>query len=187
MMLKAQALNPTAAGQSNLAVLYLFQRRYKDAVPAAEKAAELAGREGSVEYRVWGNLGDAYWLSQAGGDRARDAWRKAAEMAGKRLGQPGGDAIVLSHLAGFESKLGGTKQALEHIEQALRLEPSKAEVRFKAAQVFTRLDRKERALDELARALAAQFPAEEIRQAPELNPLHNDPRYEKLMRGSSSR
>jgi len=187
MMLKAQSLNPTAVGQSNLAVLYIYQKRYKEAVPAAEKAADLAGREGSVEYRIWGNLGDAYWLAQAGEDRAHAAWRKAADMARTRLGQQGGNATVISQLAGFESKLGETKQALEHIEQAVRLEPSNGEIRFRAAQVFTRLDRKERAIDELARALANKFPAEEIRQAPELNPLHNDPKYEKLIRGTSSR
>jgi tetratricopeptide (TPR) repeat protein len=81
MLLKAQQLNPTAVGFANLAALYMMERRYAEAVPAARKGAELAPVDSPAAYRVWGNLGDAYWL--AGG---RPATRPGRVAQGRRTG-----------------------------------------------------------------------------------------------------
>jgi serine/threonine-protein kinase len=65
LLLKARSLNPTARAASNLGTLYMLGGRYQEAVPILEQAADLAPKEVPNEYRIWGNLGDAYWLSGA--------------------------------------------------------------------------------------------------------------------------
>jgi serine/threonine-protein kinase len=181
LTLKAQTLNPTAVGFANLATLQMMQGRYKDAVPMAERAAALAVQQLPREYRIWGNLGDAYWLAQAGEGKAREAWGKAAQIAREQAARVPPDPTDLSHLAKYEAKLGDAAGALEHLEAARRRAPDDPAVRFQAGLAYALLGNHDLSLRELAAALDRKYPAEEVQKAPELAPLRQDPRYQQLV------
>ena len=61
---QALILRPAANVYNNLGALLMFEKRYADAVPIMEKAAALAPVELPLGFRLWGNLGDAYWLAK---------------------------------------------------------------------------------------------------------------------------
>jgi tetratricopeptide (TPR) repeat protein len=180
MMLKAQTLNPIATGYSNLATLYMLQGRYKDAVPMAEQAAALAAQMPKA-YLIWGNLGDAYWLARADPAKAREAWRKAAQIAQEEAARAPADTIILSYLAKYQAKLGDAPGALQRLEAARRQAPDNGAVRYQAGLAYALLGKNDPALRELAAALDRKFPVEEVQKAPELAPLREDPRYQQLI------
>jgi tetratricopeptide (TPR) repeat protein len=180
MMLKAQQLNPTSVGYANLAALYMVQRRYQEAVPAAKLAAEHATRDSPNEYRIWGNLGDAYWLAGLPQAQAVEAWTKAASLARAQLARTPSDMRVLATLAKYEAKLGQKADAVRDIQDAVRRDPASAAVRFQAAQTLALAGRPDDALNEIAKALELKFPVTELREAPELEPLRKLPRFQQL-------
>jgi eukaryotic-like serine/threonine-protein kinase len=187
VMLKAQSLNPTAAAYTNLAALYMIQRRYPDAVKAAERAAALATQQMPREYLIWGNLGDAYWLARADPGKAEEAWRKAAKIAREEGARVSNNALHLSYLAKFEAKLGDAPGAVQHAEEACRLGPNNGNVRYQAGLAYAVLGQTEPALRELAAALDQKFPVEEVQNAPELAALRKDPRYQQLISKTAKR
>jgi tetratricopeptide (TPR) repeat protein/tRNA A-37 threonylcarbamoyl transferase component Bud32 len=171
MLLKAWSLNPKAKTASNLGALYTFVGRYPDAVTILEKAVVLAEREAPNDYKIWGNLGDAYWLSGAPPDKASSAFRHAVEIAERlRAGKPE-DADLSSVLAEYYAKLGARDQAVERIEAALSTDPKSASVHYQAGLVYAMLGEDDRARREVAEALARGIAPDQIQHAPELKPL----------------
>jgi serine/threonine-protein kinase len=180
-LLRAQSLNPTAAGLGNLGFLYMQQRRYNEAVKVMEQAAELAVVQAPAEFLIWGNLGDAYWLSQSNPEKAKQAWSRAAAIARGQLMGTAADAEPLGYLAKFEAKAGDSGPAVQHIEAALQHGSQNGMVRLQAAIVYALLDQKQRALAELAAAVKHNVSIDEIQQAPELATLRGDPGYSQVL------
>ncbi len=180
MLLRAQSLNPTARALANLGYLYMQQRRYTEAVAVMEQAVALAPQQVPNDYIIWGNLGDAYWLARSSMDKAKESWRKAAEIVRRQITGTAGDGDALSYLAKFEAKAGESDGALRHVEAALAHSPQSATVRYQAGLVYALLGRHDRAVDELASAITLKYSTEEIQQAPELDSLRGDPRYVQL-------
>jgi tetratricopeptide (TPR) repeat protein len=162
----------------------MIQGRYQDAIPLAEQAAALAAEQMPKEYRIWANLGDTYWLAQADPAKARAAWGKAAQIAreaARAAASTSTSAIILGRLAKYEAKLGEAAGALEHLEAARRQAPDEPDVRFQAGLTYALLGNNDMSLRELAAALDRKYPVEEMQKAPELAPLRQDPRYQKLV------
>ncbi len=177
LLLKAQSLNPKAKTASNLGTLYMFEQRYRDAVPILEKAAELAPRDAPKEYRIWGNLGDAYWLAGAPVEKSAAAYRHAIEIAEKlRTGSPN-PVDIDSVLAEYYAKIGERDRAVERIESALQSAPSSASVRYQAGLVYATLNKDDRALEELKEALTRGFAVDQIKGAPEFKKLRDNPAF----------
>ena len=178
---RSRKLNPTSKALGNLSYLYQKQHRYKEAVVVTEEAAALAARDTPGDYKVYGNLGDAYLLNGEK-DKARKAWQRAAEIV---LAQMTGKAVpdeLWAFLAKYQAKVGDTEPALAHIEQALKAEPegTTATVHYQAGLVYALLGRKDAALQHLAEAIKGNYSVDEIRQAPELQTLREDPGYLQL-------
>jgi tetratricopeptide (TPR) repeat protein len=184
---KALTLRPAAGVYNNLGALLIFEKRYADAVPIMEQAAALAPSELPNSFRLWGNLGDAYWLAKQDPQRARAAWLRAAGMVEQQLIGAAGDAERLSLLAKYRAKSGQAEAAVQRIESALTYAPNSATVRYQAALTYTTLGQKDRALDELKLALGQGYSVSEIRAAPELEPLRMDPRYDVLLKSDRGR
>lgn len=184
---RALALRPAAGVYNNLGALLIFERRYADAVPIMEQAAALAPMELPNSFRLWGNLGDAYWLAKRNPERARAAWLRAADMVEQQLIGTAGDAERLSLLAKYRAKSGQAEAAVQRIESALAYAPNSATVRYQAALTFTTLGQKDRALEELKLALGQGYSVSEIRAAPELEPLRLDPWYDAFVNSDSGR
>jgi serine/threonine-protein kinase len=171
MLLKAMSLNPTARAASNLGTLYMLERRYAEAVPIMEQAADMAVKEYPNEYRIWGNLGDAYWLSAAPDDKRIAAYRKAIEIAQRvRTNEPH-PAELDAALAIYFAKLGDTAHAKGSAALAIKEGPENATVRFQVAEALAIVGDNDAALQELKEALVRGYSVEEIKQSPELEKL----------------
>jgi tetratricopeptide (TPR) repeat protein len=181
MLLKAQDLNATASGYANLAYLYMAQHRFAEAVVVMEKSAAIAEQQQSGEFRIWGNLGDAYWLARAAPEKARQAWSRAATIVRDLLGAaPTQDSELLSYLAKFEAKAGDSDLASRHLDTALAHGEGNANTQYQAALAYAVLGRSDDSLHALAAAIQLKYPVDEIQQAPELEILWRDPRYLRL-------
>jgi serine/threonine-protein kinase len=181
MLLKAVDLNPTATGYANIAVVYMDQHRYADAVTVMEKAAALAEKTQPGEFRIWGNLGDAYWLAKAPPEKARAAWTRAADITrAQAQATTPADPELLSYLAKFETKAGEPAPALEHVQEAVKEGAAVATVHYQAALAYALLGRVDSSLEEIAAALRLKYPVDEIQRAPELENVRGDRRYKSL-------
>ena len=180
MLLKAQSINPSPQGWSNLGVFYTLQGRYDAAVPPLEKAAAETADTAPNSYLIWGNLGDAYSLSGAPPERARAAFQKAiALVEGAAAGQPL-SADLASVTAEYYAKIGDHGRARERIESALTSDPKSSSVRYQAGIVYAMLGDEPRALKELETALARGISAEQLKRAPELKTLRESGRLSQI-------
>jgi eukaryotic-like serine/threonine-protein kinase len=181
---KALDLRPVSGVYNNLGALLMFEKRYAEAVPIMEKAAELAITERATSFRLWGNLGDAYWLAKQEPQKARAAWLRAAETVEQQLTGTAGDAERLSLLANYRAKAGKGDEATRRIESAITYAPGSATVRYQAALTYSILGEKDRALNELKLAIEHGYSRNEVRVAPELEPLRADPQYQTLVQNA---
>jgi tetratricopeptide (TPR) repeat protein len=187
MMRRGLSLNATSAAYSNLSTLYMYQGRYGDAVSPAENAVRLAQSDAPVEYRVWGNLGDAYWLAGEPREKSLQAWTEARNRAAELVSRTPKNALYLAHLAKFEAKLGSPADAARHIAAAVKLTPDDAAVRFQCGLALAVAGRLPEALAHIEAAVAKNFPVDEVRRSPELAPLRNQSRFQQLIQSQDRR
>ena len=174
LLLKAQSLNPMARTASNLGALYIFEQRYREAVPILETAASLGEQEVPTEYRIWGNLGDTYSLAGAPVDKAKSAYGRAVAIAESLRKDRGDSADLSSVFAEYYAKLGKSDRAVERIEFSLKAAPEDASVHYQAGLVYAILDQSERAIRELKESRVRGMATEQIAHAPELKKLREN-------------
>lgn len=169
---------PTYDAYTNLATLYYYQQRYTEAARIYEEALAI----NDEDYRVWGNLGSAYYWTLSERDKAEGAYQNAirrAEEEGEALGTT--EPITLASLAGYYAQTGDDAWADSLIEQALADAPDDSDVAFQAAFVYEHLGERVEALRWVRRALEADHPQVEIESEPGLENLRADPRYHVLV------
>jgi serine/threonine protein kinase/tetratricopeptide (TPR) repeat protein len=174
---KSVSIEPTAFGCSNLGVLYYLQGRYADAAVQYQKATEM----NPTESRWWSNLADAYRWSPTLAAKAPDAFRHAIELSRQEIAINPRDAQLHSRLATSYAALGEHEHAAAEIGEAIRLAPADGYVQFRAALVYEQAHQRERALRALKAALDGNYSQEEIRNAPPLKDLRDDPRFVRLV------
>jgi len=168
-----------ATMMSNLALLYFDERRYQEAADLLERALALEPRS-AVKH---GNLGDVY--RRLGREReAADEYRLAARLTGEQLKTDRTDSIALARHAVFDAKLGDHAQALEHIRQAVNLQPDDGTVLYKRAVVHALLGQRGEAVIWLRKAIergysrsraASDLDLDSIRRLPEVEGLLREP------------
>lgn len=178
---KAAALRPSATAWSNLGALYLIERRYSDAVRALEEAWRLMPREAPRDYRIPGNLGEAYRFSKAPSGKSEWAYRQAIQIAERQLTGTPGDASLHSSLALYLAGAGEPAKAVEQIEEALRSRPEDSEIRYRAAVVFAQTANVTRAIAEVREALVRDYSLTVIQDAPLLAPVRAHPEFRNLV------
>ncbi len=172
----ANDIKPTSEVYSNLGLAYFYQRRYREAVEAFEEAA----RRGRLDYRVAGNLARAYhWAGERA--KADETYAQAVNLAHAQLEVNPEDADVHILLAHYQAMRGRRREALDHLQQALRRRPDEPEFLFLAALVHNQLGQRAQALDFLEKAAAQGYSLAEIRAAPELDTLRGDARFRALV------
>ena len=170
-------IRPSYAAYSNVAVVQFRLRRYKDSAESFKEALKLD----DSNYQNWGSLGDAYYY---GGDQASamESYRKAIALAEQQLKVNPRDASVLGDLASYYSMLGDRKQALEYLDRSLQLGQGDKDLLLNAAVVYNQLRETGAALEWLSKALAAGYSRSDVSTAPNFDNLHDNPRYQALMR-----
>jgi serine/threonine-protein kinase len=176
------SIRPTYAAYSNLGSLYFYDQHFADAARTYEEALKLSAQD----YRVWGNLGDAYQWVPGKRAEAERAYQKAIALVNERLQINPRDPYLLSNLAGYRAMLGERAPALAALQKALDAGPGDPEVRFRAALVHNQFGETSATLDWLEKALAAGYSTAKVRDSPDFSALRSNPRFQRLFRGKNS-
>ena len=155
-------IQPTASALNNLGASYFYQRRYAEAARSYELAAQMTPNE----YRIYGNLGEAY--GQIGGkqEESRRNYAQALKLAEQRLSANGSDGDALLQAALYAAMLGQDTKAEKYRKSGIALSGQDPEARFNSALVLAQLHQDSRALAELDRALSGGLPASEVTDNP---------------------
>ena len=179
---KAIAIEPNAETLSNLGTAYYYLRRYDNAVEAYQQAAKLDPRSQTIA----GNLADA--LRAAGKtDAARAAYDRAIQLALADYRVNSRNADTVASLALYYAKKGDSTQALEFIHRARTLQPDAVEFLDDEAIVNALANRPQQALVAIRAALAKGYPAEELKNEPELRSLQSLPEFQRLVSGGGGK
>jgi tetratricopeptide (TPR) repeat protein len=170
-------IQPTASALNNVGAVYFYQRRYADAARSYELAAQLT----PDDYRIFGNLGEAY--GQIGGkqEESRRNYTHALKLAEQRLIANGNDGGALLEAALYAAMLGHNAKAEEYRKSGIAMSGHDPEARFNSALVLAQMHQDGRALAELGRALAGGLPASEVTDNPAWRRFTANPRFAAVM------
>jgi serine/threonine protein kinase/tetratricopeptide (TPR) repeat protein len=170
-------IQPTASALNNVGAAYFYQRRYADAARSYELAAQLT----PDDYRIFGNLGEAY--GQIGGkqEESRRNYAHALKLAEQRLIANGNDGGALLEAALYAAMLGHNAKAEEYRKSGIALSGHDPEARLNSALVLAQMHQDGRALAELGRALAGGLPASEVTDNPAWRRFTANPRFAAVM------
>jgi eukaryotic-like serine/threonine-protein kinase len=173
---KSTAIRPTYPAYENLGVAYSRLRKFDQAARTTQEALKLD----DSDYQTWGNLGDFYYYG-SNKSAAMEAYKKAISMAEQRLKVNPRDTDVLSDLASYWAMFGDRKRALNYLDRSLVGHEKDKELLFRAALVYNQLRETGTALEWLSKALAAGYSKSVVSKTPDLDNLHDNPRYQALM------
>jgi tetratricopeptide (TPR) repeat protein len=174
---KSLAIRPTDAALNNLAAANTWLRRF----PQAEESFQQAVSLGPRRYQAWGNLGYVRSLSIGRRAQAENAYRQAVKLAEEELRANPRNSLLLARLARYYAGLGDRATAERYMQRALALGRGDPDVLSETASARMQLGDPEGAMNFISQALEAGAPIAEIRDAPEFDPLHGNPRFEKLL------
>ena len=130
---KSLSLAPTNGAYGNLALLYLHERRYKEAAAAAEKAVALDNRQ----VMTWRYAELAYrWLGDK--QKADAALGQIEKLAQARAEMNPGSAIDQSWLGLVDAQREMCWKVVPHIESAISLAPGDSQVVVNAVEAYNR-------------------------------------------------
>jgi serine/threonine-protein kinase len=144
--------SPGTTELSNLSVAYLFTKRYGE---AAETVKTILAREPANPLYAL-NLGDAYLL-MGRRPQAEEQYRKVLALTGADLSKT--DPQFLTVKAQALAHLGQGQQAVEAVQEALRLAPDNGSTAYEASLVYALLGEDESALVNARRAFKAGYDA----------------------------
>jgi len=173
---KSIAIRPSYGAYQNLAEAYLRLRKFDRVARNIQEALKLD----DSNYQTWGNLGEAYYY---GGNKpaATDSYKKAISMAEQQLKINPRDTNVLIDLATYWAMLDDRTRALDYLDRSLVGNRKDKELLFQAALVYNQLHETGTALEWLGKALAAGYSKSVVGKTPDLDNLHDNPRYQALM------
>ncbi len=170
---RANALQPTAEGFTNLGVTYFNVRMFPEAVAALENAT----RRSTPDFSTLASLADAYYYAPGLRQQADRVYRQALSLGDKELAANPRNAWVHVRMAGLQATLGQREAALEHVRQGTTIVADDNETAFFAAVAYVRLGDGDRALEWLQRAVGMGYSRAEIRMRVDFDRLRADPRF----------
>lgn len=179
----ALKIRPSASLYSNLGTVLYAQGLYGPSASAFERALAMGGA--ANHHLHWGNLADAYRQLPGSGDQAREAYDHALALIDEELARAPKDSTLHSRRALYLAKRGdcaGADSELATLQRASGLAPTLTPYGlFRVAVALELCAHRPRAIEALARALAAGFSAAEIGNDPELRGLRADPAYHRMI------
>ena len=174
---RSLAIRPTASALSNLGTCEFVLGRYGEAAETYRRAVALQADNALL----WLNLGDALRWAKGRDSETGAAYERAIALLEADLTVTPGDADRQMSLALACGRTGRLDRARRHADRALDLAPGNAYILYPAALVRLMANEVDPALDLLARALAAGYPIEAARAAPELGSLRSHPRFARML------
>lgn len=162
---------------SNLGTLYYIEGRFKESARMYETALEI----NNSYYLLWGNLASAYYWIPEEREKAKDAYKRAIELALDRMTVNPNNAEILSHIAGYYAMTEDDMIARNYLQQSLEISPDDTYVMYSAGTTFEQLGEREEAIKWLKKAIENGYSKSEILRQPELKELISDSRFEKIL------
>jgi Flp pilus assembly protein TadD/TolB-like protein len=174
----ALAIDPkNASAASNLGMTQLWSGRAAEAAVSLERAA--AATPG--DYRIWGNLGDAYADSPATASKAKASYEKSISLAREQLRLNPRDGEAYSYVATGLARTGRVAEADAPMHEALKLEEKDPNVFADAATVAALAHRDADALEYLRKAVAAGYCRSILTFRPEFARLRDNPDFRSIL------
>jgi eukaryotic-like serine/threonine-protein kinase len=167
-----------ATMRSNVGGIYLALNRCAEAAEIMREAVEMSPREDAKRR----NLGDAYTCLGRKADAVLQ-YREAAALTRQLLKVNKADARVQARLALYEAKCGQKDEALQQIGEVLRASPNDGDVLYKAAAVYSLLDRPTLAVERLRQAFENGYSRAMARADWDLLPIRQLPGVAEMLDG----
>jgi serine/threonine protein kinase/tetratricopeptide (TPR) repeat protein len=170
---RANAVQPTAEGFTNLGATYFNVRMFPEAVAALENAT----RDAPSDFSTVASLADAYYFAPGKRPRAARMYRQALTLGEKELLANPRNAWVHVRMASLQAMIGNRDAAIEHVRRGTTMAAEDNETAFFAAVTFARLGDQGRALEWLQRAATMGYSRAEIRMRVDFDRLRGDARF----------
>jgi len=169
---KSIQLGPSYPAYSNLALLYMNEKRYAESVTMSQKALQLNDKN----YLVWANLMSAYELLGQK-DNAKPARGHAIALLEEQLKADPEDATSQASLAALYAEDGQRDKALTRIQAALVRSPADPNILELAGETYENLGDRRQALEYIERALQKGYSLDDLKSDPDLQNLLSDPNF----------
>jgi TolB-like protein/Tfp pilus assembly protein PilF len=171
------SIKPTSGAYTNTGSMYFYLGQYDTALERYAKAVELA----PMDFRLWGNLGDAYYYAGNMEQVAKIVYGEAIKFAEERLNVNAADVEALSSIAYYYSKIGQSEKAIKMNASALANSPDDMYVNYNAALIYAQLGDRDRALVALERAVELDYQPELLSTDPGFSSLREEERFQRLV------
>jgi len=174
---KSISLTPSYPAYANLGSLYCDQKRYSDCADMTAQALAINDNN----YLVWENMVTAYlWLANQGhgnDEKLQQAVRRTVELLEVQVKESPKDNLSHAVLGSLYAREKQKEKAVSQIQTALALSPSDPGTLAYVGVAYENLADRKLALQYIDQALSAGFPADKIRNTPELQELVKDPNF----------
>jgi tetratricopeptide (TPR) repeat protein len=176
LILRSIKFATSARTYGMLGLAYYYEGRFQEAASAMESANELD----AAVYQTWGNLGTVYRHLPGSGAKARAAFGRAIELAGKALEVTPNDNNIHANLAEYHAKLGNRRQSLDEIN---RIPPADRQPYMaRIALAYEIVGDRKHAIETVRTLLTKSTDLNEIKNDADLTGLWNDPSFQASIR-----
>lgn len=176
------AIKPTRSAYSNTGTMYFYLGDFERAIERYVNAANLAPND----YRMWGNLADAYYFAGNQKKVADVAYRRAIDLAEKHLEVNAEESMVMSEVALYYSRIGNSDKAREFNARANNHGGGIMYVHYNTALMHAQLGDTDEAFAALERAVELNYEPGLLSVDPALSSLREDERFRRLLAKNSS-
>lgn len=176
------AIKPTRSAYSNTGTMYFYLGDFERAIERYVNAANLAPND----YRVWGNLADAYHFAGNQEQVADVAYRRAIGLAERHLEVNAEESMVMSEVALYYSRIGNSDKAKEFNARANSQGGGIMYVHYNTALMHAQLGDTDEAIAALERAVELKYETGLLSVDPALSSLKEDERFRRLLAKNSS-
>ena len=180
---RSLAIKPSRNAYSNTGSMYFYLGDFERAVERYINAANLAPND----YRMWGNLGDAYHFQGSQEQVAEVAYKRAIDLGEARLEVNPDDLMVISDVALYYSRIGNVDKARELHEKANSQGPDITYVHYNSALIHMQFGEADEALAALERAVELNYERQLLRADPAFAALQDEARFTQLVSNNNAR
>ena len=179
---KSIAIEPNSASYINLGALHFDRKEYEEALINYQHALTLNDQQ----YMLWGNLAFCYDKIPSKKTKAVDAYKRAIELAERRLEINPNEAKVMTSLATYCLEIGEIARSKSLISEALRLAPDNIEILFRAAEVYAGMKNNDQAMNLLESAISKGYSTKRIMQSEYFAQLIDSTRFQGLLKSDQT-
>lgn len=170
-------IKPTRSAYSNTGSMYFYLGEFDEAADRYAYAANLAPND----YRMWGNLADAYSYTDDKSSAAEVAYKRAIRLGEEKLAVNADDPLIVSDVAYYHSRVGDRHKAMALNAQATDSAPDDMYVHYNSAQIHAQFGESDAALTALERAVELGYERELLPLDPAFASFREEERFKRLI------